>query len=65
MRAFQIYQACNSVESLEMCDRAVTTGVFTVRIGGLHRTKTRWDLFGRILEETVGHTVTQGRNASS
>jgi alkanesulfonate monooxygenase SsuD/methylene tetrahydromethanopterin reductase-like flavin-dependent oxidoreductase (luciferase family) len=35
-----------------MCASAGNTGVFTVRIGGLDRTKTRWDMFGRILEES-------------
>jgi alkanesulfonate monooxygenase SsuD/methylene tetrahydromethanopterin reductase-like flavin-dependent oxidoreductase (luciferase family) len=60
IRPIQIYQACNSDETLEMCAKAGNTGVFTVRLGGLERTKSRWDLFGRILEEAHGRSFTRG-----
>jgi alkanesulfonate monooxygenase SsuD/methylene tetrahydromethanopterin reductase-like flavin-dependent oxidoreductase (luciferase family) len=60
VRPIRIYQACNSDETLEMCARAGNTGVFTVRVGGLDRTKGRWDLFGHILEEAHGRSFGRG-----
>jgi alkanesulfonate monooxygenase SsuD/methylene tetrahydromethanopterin reductase-like flavin-dependent oxidoreductase (luciferase family) len=60
IRPIQIYQACNSDETLEMCAKAGNTGVFAVRMGGLERTKSRWDAFGRILEESHGLPFTRG-----
>lgn len=61
VRPIRIYQACNSLETLEKSARTGTVGVIPIR-NGIEGTRERWELFGRILEEHHGRSFSRGEN---
>jgi alkanesulfonate monooxygenase SsuD/methylene tetrahydromethanopterin reductase-like flavin-dependent oxidoreductase (luciferase family) len=58
-RPIQIYQACNSDETLRKCAIAGNTGVIPLR-HDLQKMKQRWDEFGEILEAQHGRSFAPG-----
>jgi alkanesulfonate monooxygenase SsuD/methylene tetrahydromethanopterin reductase-like flavin-dependent oxidoreductase (luciferase family) len=58
-RPIQIYQACNSEETLRMCARAGNTGVLTLA-AGLERTLDKWRRYGDMLTEYHGRAFGTG-----
>jgi alkanesulfonate monooxygenase SsuD/methylene tetrahydromethanopterin reductase-like flavin-dependent oxidoreductase (luciferase family) len=58
-RPIRIYQALNSEDTLRMCAREGNTGVMTL-MGGLDKTRERWQHFGDLLEAHQGRPVSRG-----
>ncbi len=60
-RPIQIYQACNSNETLRKCAAAGNIGVIPFR-GDIESTKERWDEFGEVLSQRLGRPALPGEN---